>query len=179
MERTKLLTFAVIGLFLLNILTIAFLVLKPERSSHPGPPRNQEPSQVIIERLHFDEPQQKQYRTLIQLHQEQVKRLNEQSIQLYRSYYSLLTADRPDTVQAMALSQQIGATQRRLAEVNFAHFNQIKALCHPDQQANFVQLVDELSQLFGRQQRPPRPDGDGPPPGRHPDGPPENFPPRQ
>lgn len=166
MERTKLLTFAVVGLLLINGLTLLFLVIKPGWLPHPGPPGGEGPAAVVIERLHFDARQEQQYRTLIRAHQGQTNQLNAQSVQLYRRYYALLTALRPDTAQANRLSQQIGNTQRALAEANFAHFNAINALCRPDQQADFDRLVDELSQLFGRPQR----SGVG--------GPPENRPPR-
>ncbi|GAB3944846.1 hypothetical protein GCM10028805_12940 [Spirosoma harenae] len=180
MERTKLLTFAVIGLLLLNLLTIGFLVLKPDQSSHYGPPgtppRPDGPVNIIIERLHFDQDQQKAYKELIDQHQSQMRELNEQMAQLHRDYYRLLASDKPDSAQANALSRQIADNQKAQAEVNFRHFEQIKALCHPDQQAAFKQLVGDLARLFGRHQHPPHAGVDGPPEG-HRDGPPQNFPP--
>ncbi|MBN8823127.1 MULTISPECIES: periplasmic heavy metal sensor [unclassified Spirosoma] len=182
MERTKLLTFSVIALLLLNLLTIGFVVIKSgqfSQSEQPrGPfPRREEPARIIIERLHFDEAQQKQYREMIRQHQQQTQQLNDKSVQLFQAYYDLLTTPQPDSAKQQALSQQIADNQRHLAELNFAHFKQIKALCRPDQQADFIQLVDELARLFGRQQRPPRGPGHEPPGGR-PDEPPKNFPPR-
>lgn len=179
MERTKLLTFAVIGLLVLNLLTIGVLLLKTTQSQYsgrsPGPLPGEGPVNVIIERLRFDQAQQQAYRKLIVGHQQQMKILSQQSAQLFRDYYSLLIADTLDSGRANALSQQIAANQRALAQLNLTHFGQIKALCHPNQQADFVQLVDDLSRLFGPRRRPPRPDS---PPEGHPEGPPENFPPR-
>lgn len=180
MERTKLLTFSVIGLLLLNLLTIGFITLKSgqfigsEASRGPGAGR-EEPARIIVERLHFDEAQQQQYRELVRQHQQQTRQLNDKSVQLFQAYYDLLTASQPDSAKQQALAQQIADNQRQMAEVNFAHFRQIKTLCRPDQQADFIQLVDELARLFGRQQRPPRGPGHEPP-GERPDGPPENFP---
>ncbi|NID12254.1 periplasmic heavy metal sensor [Fibrivirga algicola] len=185
MERTKLLTIAVIGLLLLNFLTIGFLLIRPDRPNRPmqsGPPRGEGPAQVIIERLAFDSLQKQQYLQLVATHQQQTRRLNEQSITLFQDYYKLVEADEPDSARASELSDQIGQNQVGQARLNFTHFQKIKALCRPDQQASFKRLVSELSQLFGRQQRPGQgrhtgPPGEGPPPppsGM--DGPPEGRP---
>jgi protein CpxP len=174
MERTKLLTFTSIGLLLLNLLTIGFLVLKPGQSRHPDhPPGAQEPARIIIRRLHFDSEQQAHYQELVHEHQKTVRALREQSTELFRDYYGLLASDRADSVQATALSQQIATNQRELAQLNFAHFSQIKALCRPGQKADFNELVADLSKLFGQQQHPPRPIGGGPPEGL-----PDDLPPR-
>ena len=180
MERTKLLTFAVIGLLLLNLLTISFLVLKSNPLLRPDQPFKQPggegPARLIIDRLHFDEQQQQQYLEMARQHHDQTERLNVKSVQLFQDYYSLLTAAKLDSAKANLLSRQIADIQRQIARLNFTHFQAIKSLCRPNQQVYFTQLVGDLARLFGRQQQPPRHDHDGPP-GEHPDGPPENFPP--
>ncbi len=174
MERTKLLTITVIGLLVLNLLTIGVLVFRTNQ--RPAPPGGEEPARVIIDRLHLDTVQQQQYRQLITQHQQQTRQLSEQAKELYRTYYGLLEATPVDSVRANALSQEIAANQRTSAQVNFAHFQQIKALCRPEQQADFVRLVAELSRLFGRSQRPDRGGPpNGPPPGS-PNGPPPGQP---
>ncbi|MVM29769.1 periplasmic heavy metal sensor [Spirosoma sp. HMF4905] len=183
MERTKLLTFAVIGLLLLNLLTIGYLVLTSGRPSQAGQlqgplPDGKGPARVIIERLHFDEQQQQQYLEMGRQHHQQTERLNAESIQLFQEYYSLLPSAQPDSAKANALIRQIEDVQRQIAELNFSHFRQIKALCRPDQQADFSRLVADLAKLFGQRPRPPRLPGDGPPDDR-PEGPPENFPPHR
>ncbi len=186
MERTKLLTVAVLGLLLLNLVTISFLLLRSRTQRAPNrpiPPDGDGPSRILIERLHFDSRQQQQYQTLIAAHQQQTRLLAEQSVQLYRDYYGLLEKTPPDTMQARALSSQIAQNQRAQAELNFAHFEEIKALCRPDQQPAFRALVSDLSRLFGRQPRRPRPNHNRPQVGRpdepgRPEGPPEHLPPR-
>ncbi len=176
MDRIKLLTVAVVGLLLLNGLTIGFLLLHPGQPPRPvraGPGGGDGPGRIISERLHFDARQEEQYQQLISAHRQQSRELADESVRLHHDYYDLLTANQPDTGRANALSRQIGDNQRALAQLNFAHFRQIKALCRPDQQADFVRLVDDLSRLFGRSPRPERPGPDRPPGGG-----PENGPPR-
>lgn len=180
MERTKLLTITVIGLLLLNLLTIGFLILKPGPPARADqwydPPREgRGPARVIIQRLHFDEQQQLQYLEMGRQHHQQIEHLNAESVQLFQAYYSLLPSARPDSAKANALVRQIADNQRQLAELNFAHFQQIKALCRPSQQADFTKLVADLARLFGKPQRPPRAGTDGLPED-HPEKTPENFP---
>ena len=178
MERTKLLTVAVIGLLLLNLLTVGFLIVKPMRNRplHPDHLPEQSdsngPESIIVERLHFDPTQQKQYHQLVTRHRSQTRNLSSQMVQLYKDYYGLLASDQSDSARANALSEQIAANQRAQAELNFDHFKQINALCRPDQQGDFHRLVSDLSNLFGHPQHPPRPNGEGPP-----EGSPENLPP--
>ncbi|MCX6214484.1 periplasmic heavy metal sensor [Spirosoma sp.] len=167
MERTKLLTFAVVGLLLLNLLTVGFLFFKPEQGP-PGRPGAEGPAAVIIERLHLDASQQVRYRQLVKEHQEHTHTLNQKTAQLYRTYYGLLETPTYDARRANSLSQQIADNQRSIAQLNFDHFTQIKSLCRPDQQEDFNRLVSDLARLFGRQQRPlgqGRPGMGGPPPG--------------
>ena len=157
MERTKLLTIAVVGLVLLNLIMIGLLLFGPAPLlGHGGGNR---PARVIIKRLRFDASQQRTYRRLVTEHQRQTRELALESARLHQAYYELLVAEQPDSVQANRLSQRIGTNQRAQTQLNFAHFGQIKALCRPDQQADFARLVTELTQLFG-QQPPP---GPGPP----------------
>jgi periplasmic protein CpxP/Spy len=167
MERTKLLTIAVVGLLILNLLTIGFLILNTNRARWPEPPeqnRGGGPARIIIERLRLNEQQQQAFEKLRDGHHKQSDKLSKQAVELYRAYYELLTAEQPDTVQANELSRQIAQNQLAVAKLNFDHFAEIKALCRSDQQADFTRLVGDLNRLFGRQPR-PRPEGEGPPPG--------------
>ncbi len=155
MTRIRLLTIAVIGLLLLNLGIISFLWLRPSVGPRPNrPPNGQGPAQLIIDRLHFDERQQAQYWQLVRQHQGPSFALTEESAALYQQYYQLLEAAQADTARASALSQQIAQHQRAIAELNFNHFAQIKALCRPDQQADFAGLVGDLTELFSRHNRP-------------------------
>ncbi len=175
MERTKLLTITVVGLLVLNLLTVGLLAVRlggaNQVDHRPGPPDQQGPEQVIIDRLRFDSTQQNQYRHLIEQHRQQTHALGKESAQLYRDYYGLLAESVVDSVRASALRREIADNQLAVARVNFDHFAQIKALCHPDQQADFMSLVSDLGNLFGRVGRPapaggPPPGGGSPPPGR-------------
>ena len=71
MSKIKLLTIAVIGLFLLNAGIITFMLLRNPPGPGVGrPPLHKEaPREAIIQMLHFDKEQSDQYKELIDQHQ--------------------------------------------------------------------------------------------------------------
>ncbi|TAE21754.1 MAG: periplasmic heavy metal sensor [Cytophagales bacterium] len=146
MERTKFLTIAVIALFILNLATIGFMLLRP-----PMPPGGRSgmggPGAVIADRLHLDADQREQFRALQDERHEQLHPLNVKAGDLYTTYYILLRAERVDTARANAISRQIGQNQQAIAQVNFRHFQQLKTICRPGQQADFGQLMGDLTKI--------------------------------
>jgi protein CpxP len=104
MNRTKLLTIAVIGLLLLNfgILGMMFMHHPDGRPGGPPPPfgrPNEGPKMIIIERLHFDDAQQKQYEVIIKEHHSKTVELNDVSRSKRDELYSLLKNDLLDTAK--------------------------------------------------------------------------------
>jgi protein CpxP len=159
MNRTKLLTIAVLGLLVLNTGTLGMLLLRgPAHHPHgdmPPPPPGEGPKRIIIERLHFDEAQQKQYEALIDDHRKRTAELHEASRNLHKELYSLLAADTADKAKADALILQIAENQKATDHLNFDHFRQIKAVCRPEQLSDFNRLSEELSELFAPKGPPP------------------------
>lgn len=164
MNRTKLLTIAVIGLLLINLGTLGvLLVQKPGRPPHgplsPPPHKHGEgPRQLIIDRLHFDAEQQKQYDVLINEHRIKTDELHEASRDIHNELYSLLKADTIDRTKADSLILQIADNQKAVDNLNFSHFQEIKKICKPGQFGDFNELAGELAGLFGPK---------GPPPPKH------------
>ncbi len=152
MNRTKLLTIAVIGLLLLNfgILGVMFF----GRPSHPpmlpphGGPKGEGPKQMIIERLHFDVIQQKDYELLVVEHRNKTDELHEASKELHDELFSLLKGDSINQRQSDSLVLEIANNQKAIEDLNFDHFNAIKKLCKGEQVVHFNELVDNLGRLF-------------------------------
>jgi len=175
MNRTKLLTIAVIGLLLVNLGTLAFLFL--QKGHHPphmpmhgpggpdGPgPRGEGPKRIIIERLNFDDAQQKQYESIIEEHRTKMHELNEEGRDLHNELFAQLKENAIDTVKKNLVITKIAGNQKALDELNFDHFQKIKAICKGDQLEKFNGLVQDLTHLFGHK-GPPH----GPRPGRRPE----------
>lgn len=147
MEKTKLLTIAVIGLLVINLGTLGFLLLngKGHRQSHGGRP---EPKEIIIEKLHFDAAQQKEYAKLIQWHRGEITRLDDNIREAKNNLYSQLNEPEVNIKTRDSLISLINSNQKQIEETHFRHFEDIKKMCRKDQMENFNALTEELSRIF-------------------------------
>lgn len=151
MNRVRLLTVAVIGLLLLNFGVLSVLFFR-DPGSGLRPPR-EEPKYIIIRKLHLDAAQQQQYQLLIDEHRSQMRLLEKESRDLKNELYSQLKRENPDSSLTDPVIQKIADTQKKIERVNFAHFQKIRALCRPEQLADFNSLVEGLTEIFA----PPHP----------------------
>ncbi len=159
MEKTKLLTLAVLSLFLLNIGMLGFLFFSNQKGHHPpsdhGPNGGQKPREIIIERLHFDAQQQKEYDQLIQWHQGEIRAI-EDNIKLSKNeLYQLLSETEVNIKSKDSLINALSSSQKQIEITHFKHFEDIKKLCHKDQIEDFNDLTMELGRLFSKGQKHP------------------------
>ena len=156
MERTKLLTITIIGLLLINLATLGFVFLngpKPGGMPHEGRPL---PKDIIIDKLHFDANQQKEYEKLIRWHRGKIDQLDDSIRQTKNSLYSGLTESDTNTKTKDSLIALLNSYQKQVEETHFKHFEDIKKLCKPEQQEDFKALTTELSRIFAPRPRRPR-----------------------
>ena len=144
---------------LLNFATLGVLFFnsaKAQRLPHDRPEGRHEPKEIIIERLHFDANQQKEYGQLIEWHRGEIRQL-EDSIRVSKNeLYLLLNDDKVDENAKVTLINEIALFQKQIEATHFKHFEDIKKLCKPEQQVYFNELTEELGRLFSRN-KPPRP----------------------
>jgi periplasmic protein CpxP/Spy len=154
MNKTKVLTIAVIVLVLLNISVVAtFMLNKPPHP--PGMEGRQSPKTIIIERLHFNETQIAAYDDLIKEHRTTIQNKEEQLKLVKEELYALLAADNQTT--STDLITKINMIQKEIEEIHFNHFLDIKKLCKPEQLSDFNELTNELASLFSPiHEHPPR-----------------------
>lgn len=161
MEKTKLLTFAVITLLLINLGTLGFLFLSGPNGHHPhrgeGPEGGPKPREIIIEKLHFDANQQKEYDKLIKWHQGEIRRLDDAIRKAKNDLYSGLSEDIINEQSKDSLITLLNSYQKQIETTHFKHFEDIKKICHNEQLEDFNELTEELSRIFSRGQKPPRP----------------------
>lgn len=151
MNKIKLLTFAVIGLLLLNLATLSFLFLNPPGGNH------HKPQEIIIDKLHFDENQQKQYKHIIEWHSHRINDLDDKFKTTKENLYQLL-AQNVDEKKKDSLISVLANYQREIEITHFKHFQEIKKICRKDQLQDYNDLTSELSKIFLQKQRPPRHD---------------------
>jgi Spy/CpxP family protein refolding chaperone len=153
MNRTKLLTIAVLGLLLINLATLTFIVL---RRPHPPikpfeesiGPRGEGPKKLIIERLNFDSTQQMEYGKIVDAHRRKSRELNDEARNLHEKLYVLLKENAINKTKADSIIVLISENQKLKDNLNLEHFEQIKLICKPEQRDKFNALVDDLTLLF-------------------------------
>jgi len=159
MSKIKLLTIAVIGLFLLNIGMITFMLFgNPIRPGLGRPPLQREaPREAIIQMLHFDKEQSDQYKELIDQHQALIRDLDDKIAETKNELYQTLSTENITIKDSLQIV--LADLQKQVESVHYAHFMDIKKICRPDQLNDFNKLTKELSRLFSRNARnnPPPP----------------------
>lgn len=154
MEKTKLLTFAVIGLLVINIGTLGFMLLGPKGHKLPPGDDRPKPNEIIIEKLHLDDQQQKDYAKLIQWHRGEINKLDRNIRDAKNELYSQLSLTEMNVKAKDSLITVINSNQKQVEKTHFKHFEDIKKLCNKDQIEDFNALTEELSRIFA-----PKPNG--------------------
>lgn len=116
------------------------------------PPHPPQPKEIIIEKLHFNAEQIREYETLIHEHQEGIQHLDRSIRKTKRELYGQLKDAK--TSSPDSLIAQITALQSEVEQLHYHHFEDIKSLCKPEQIPLFNELTNELAGLFAP--RPPR-----------------------
>jgi len=141
MNKVKLYGLFSIVLLMVNIVLVWMLF------SHDTPPRREEePKKFIIEKLHFDDNQIRDYEKLIKGHRENITATDDKIKSLKEELYSCLKDD--NTPKADSIMQELGREKLHIEQIHYQHFNDIKKLCKPDQLANFNSLTTDLAKLF-------------------------------
>lgn len=145
MTKNKLYIIVISGLLLSNLLLIFFAFHKPK------PPKNRrhpDPRTIIIEKLHFDAQQIKQYDALISPHQKEIKTQDSAIQVLKNKLYLLLASAQANTAKKDSLIIAISVTQRKIEHIHYNHFLGIRQICKPEQIPQFNALSHEISSLF-------------------------------
>lgn len=158
MEKTKFLTYTVLVLLLLNLLTIGFLFFNhrnilEKKDSFIGNDRPK-PKEIIIERLHFDKQQIAAYDITIKEHQQSIRNLDDSIRTLKNELYKELAKPEVNEKTKITLIEALANCQKKIETTHFNHFQDIKKCCKKEQLEEFNSLTEELSRIFSK---PPRP----------------------
>lgn len=155
MNKIKLLTVAVIGLFVLNLAIISYLFISNGAKTADQNSRHQRPNELVIKKLNFNTEQQEAYKQLIQKHRQDINDLEFKIRQTKHDLYTTLAEPKVDEFLKDSLINTLGNHQKAIEIVHFNHFLKIKKMCSKEQVIVFNDLTDELSKLFSKRQRPP------------------------
>lgn len=151
MSKSKLLIFAVISLFVINIITLLFFVIKDsnKKPRHDKGPRRS-PKDFVIEKLEFDKEQVASYESTIKKHGDSVTKIDKEIFFLKNSLYNELS-NSSNKKLTDSLFVQIANNQSIIEKLHYNHFLEIKKICKPEQLNNYKSLTNELTKLFSSQ----------------------------
>ena len=145
----------IIVLLASNLLTVSIIWMQTAKTSEPqqnGPgPRSSESANLLKKALDLDEAQTKQVEQTLAAGREQSKNYDDRLAELKRQLAQELFKDNPDTSFAHATSIEIGELQAKVEMVRYDHFQELLAICTPEQRAKLKPIVIEV---FGR--KPPK-----------------------
>lgn len=154
MEKTKLFTLGIITLFLLNLGTLGFLFVSGPKEHHPphghGPDERSKPRAIIIEKLHFDADQIKEYDQLIQWHRSHISEMEDKIRETKNELYLQLNENQINENTKDSLITVLVLYQKDIESFHFKHFQDIKKMCKKEQLEDFTALTNELSRFFAK-----------------------------
>jgi hypothetical protein len=140
MEKNKFLQLCCLILLLSNLLLVIW-IWKSKSKRGEGPRRE------IIERLHFDDAQIKQYDLLIKEHRASIRMLDDQMDSIKSILYAGLTKAVDESVQHACI-EALGSKAKEIERVHYKHFLSIGSLCKKEQLGYFEDLSSDFTTLF-------------------------------
>lgn len=140
MTKNKFYIAIIFVLVVVNVLLVSWLILK--KTQHP---KGEGPKALIIEKLHLDENQIREYEGLIQQHRSEIRAHELLLNQAKQNLYGQLGSQ---TTHLDSLYKAIANEHSKIEQIHFHHFENIKRLCRPEQLPYFDILSKELTVLF-------------------------------
>ena len=128
----------IIGVLILINLTLMWLLFNQNNSSKKGGPKH-----MIIEALHFDDEQIREYELLIKDHKIMMFKGKSELYNFRKSYF--LT----DSDSALSL---LSNSYSNLENINKNHINEIMEICNSSQKENFRIIIKENT-LFNERKK--------------------------
>lgn len=155
MKKETLLTVAVVALLLLNFGTLGALLLR-RPPQPPGGRGHERLDRHIVESLDLNAGQRQKFEQLKSAHHEQMLANERAYRDALGDYFALLKADTVAPAQRDSLQALLAHIQEERASVTFQHFSDLKALCSPEQQKRFTDLLPDLMRVILPGNTPPR-----------------------
>jgi periplasmic protein CpxP/Spy len=132
-----------ISVLLISNLTLAYYLTQKTKMNEENNPRN-----IIIQTLKFDDYQSAQLDQLIIIHKKEIRERNDQINTLKNSLYEMLPNDSQSEIKVDSITSKIGNIQKNIENIHFNHFLDIKRICHPTQHDAFIKLSSKLQKIF-------------------------------
>jgi Spy/CpxP family protein refolding chaperone len=155
LNQNKFKNWLIVILLAVNILTVSIIWMQTATQNDPQTQdqqrRSSESVQLMKKALDLSEEQTRQLEQIRYGQMEQSKQYNDRLSQLKKELAEELFASSPDTALANQKTKEIGELQSSVEYLRFKHFNELLAMCTPEQREKLKPIVIEI---FGR--KPPR-----------------------
>jgi len=169
LKNNRWLSILTIILLIANIGTLAFF-WSQKRNGGDDQRRRQHPGQLfqfLTKELSLNKEQQEAYSKLRDDHQAAQRQFRDSIRKAKDAMFDLLQQPAASDSLLQEYSRKASSFDQQMDIITFKHFQQVRALCNPEQQKKFDALIKEvMHRMAGPGNRP------GPPPGERP----ENFP---
>ena len=155
MESARFLKIIIIILILLNIGTLAFLWIQKSPGMHPPHHGGGGPFEFLSNELNLSEQQREQYKQLRDEHHSEVEGLQEAGREMRHQFFDQLHGASSDSLQVEKLATDIASNQRQIELITFHHFQKVRAICSPEQQKKFDDVIDEALRMMAPRPGPP------------------------
>lgn len=147
MKTVKFYKIVVISLFILNGVTLFFL-LNPSRGRHPGHPNKMD----LLEQLELSGKKKEQIIRLQDAHFQAKDKLMNRNRTLHERLFHSFNDPKKDSSAIALLINDIVENQREIEQMTFDYFKKIDALCTPEQK---VKLQNTIHKVLSRVGGPP------------------------
>lgn len=162
MQNTRFLKIAIAVLVVLNISTLTFIWIGHKNAMTPRGPAGA--FDFLAKELKLDDTQLKQFDEMYKTLHEEAAQIREKNHAMHHRFFDLLHTQN-DSASVKQLADSMAFYQVQMELLTYNHFKKIRAICRPEQQRKFDEVINKALEMMGpRPGGPPRGPGGPPPP---------------
>jgi periplasmic protein CpxP/Spy len=165
LQKSKFLTFVVIGLLIINFGTLAFLFFKKPPLPPIGPPPN-EVRGFLEQELNMNDNQKKELDKLKEEHHSRIISLQDTIKLIKDKMFDQLSLMNVDSSLVKQFASTIGEKQTAIELITFEHFRKVRNVCDDNQKQKFDKIMKDVVRMIEGKKFPPPPPGMPPHPPR-------------
>jgi Spy/CpxP family protein refolding chaperone len=135
-------------LLILNITTVSYIWINKSGMNEHGGPHRPDVFSFLCKELQLTEQQQRQYEDLRNEHHQSIERIQEKARQFREHFFDLIHTSPTDSVQVKQLADSIASTQQKIELATFYHFQKVRAICTPEQQKRFDEVIQDALKMM-------------------------------
>ena len=160
--KKNIILWAVIILIIANVIMLSVFFMT---RLHHDPHSVQNPAGYIERELEFDQKQKDEFHELHVQHHQETEGIQRDINKEEDSLFSLLKSNATDGNNKSLLIRELGFNKSQIDSLTFEHFKKLRALCNPQQQKKFDEIIQDVIKSIAPPPPPMPPhEGAAPPP---------------